>query len=345
MTLKSSEIHDYSCRNSAVPVPFVVSSSTCHAFHPLVVRPVVTMLDMFLKIVFNSPEFNRSIIFSMYLFSMTRKMIQFLRCVKIGGWKIYWFNIGPTSFPNGYCFWWKNRQVLVIVVLLWHVFGMQNHSYSISTHILWAELLEFLSHCCSIRDHFVRAMRDSDQGVRNVFVCKQFWSQLRTYSANNRLQLPIRVQFGCFLGFNFLVPMLLHLLAMCTHDRPLYLWIVRILQCLSSRNTVRFQQQSEILHPYIIYSICLVVTAFQFVLHTVATEDLCEQGHHNPMVFLSWSRWARMRNSTVLSQRVAPFYREKFRILRISVRLLRKDWAGLQRLMRKIVSIVSNSAQ
>ena len=30
---------------------------------------------------------------------------------------------------------------------------------------------------------------------------------------------------------------------------------------------------------------------------------------------LSWSRLARMRNSIALSQRVAPFYREKFRIL------------------------------
>ena len=50
--------------------------------------------------------------------------------------------------------------------------------------------------------------------------------------------------------------------------------IVRDLQCLSSWSLVQFQQHSEILHPYKIYSICLVVTAFQFVLHLAAIEDL-----------------------------------------------------------------------
>ena len=49
---------------------------------------------------------------------------------------------------------------------------------------------------------------------------------------------------------------------------------------------------------------------FQFVLQIVAIEDLCEHGHHNPKALLSWSRLARMRNSIVLPQRVAPFYHE-----------------------------------
>ena len=44
------------------------------------------------------------------------------------------------------------------------------------------------------------------------------------------------------------------------------------------------------------------MTAFQFVLRSVAIEDLCEQGHHNPMARLSGSRLARMKNSTVLPQ-------------------------------------------
>ena len=38
----------------------------------------------------------------------------------------------------------------------------------------------------------------------------------------------------------------------------------------------------EILHPYTNYSIYLVVTIVQFVLHIVAIEDLDSLGHHNP---------------------------------------------------------------
>ena len=52
-------------RISTTLVSFLVSSSSCHGFLPLVVRPMMTIQEMFLKIVFDSPEFNRSIIFSM----------------------------------------------------------------------------------------------------------------------------------------------------------------------------------------------------------------------------------------------------------------------------------------
>ena len=72
----------------------------------------------------------------------------------------------------------------------------------------------------------------------------------------------------------------------CIHDKPLH-EIVKILQCLSSRSIVQFQQHSEILRPDKICSICLIVTAFQFVLHIAAIEDLCWPGHHNPKVLLS----------------------------------------------------------
>ena len=41
-----------------------------------------------------------------------------------------------------------------------------------------------------------------------------------------------------------------HPLAKCTHDMPLILWIVRILQCLLSWSAVRLQLLSEILHQY-----------------------------------------------------------------------------------------------
>ena len=61
----------------------------------------------------------------------------------------------------------------------------------------------------------------------------KIWSQLHTYHASNWLQLPIRARFWCFLGSNLSVPMLLRLLVMYIHDRPLH-EIVKDLQCLSS---------------------------------------------------------------------------------------------------------------
>ena len=63
--------------------------------------------------------------------------------------------------------------------------------------------------------------------------------------------------------------MIHHLLEECIHDRPLH---KIVLQCLSSWNTVQFQQHSGILHPYNIYSIYLVVKASQFVFHIVAMQ-------------------------------------------------------------------------
>ena len=77
------------------------------------------------------------------------------------------------------------------------------------------------------------------------------------------------------------------------------------------------------------------MTASQFVLHIFAIEDLGWLGHHNPKALLSWSRLSRMRNSIALRQRVAPFYHENYRILHTFLRLLRKDWAGLQRQLRE----------
>ena len=187
-------------------------------------------------------------------------------------------------------------------------------------------------------------MRISDPGVRIVSVQRH----------NSDLNSVLTMQTtGCNFqyGPNFGVPL----------DASFWLWWLFIswksvfttcnciilwknLQCLSSWNTVRFQQHSEILHPYKFYLICLVGTAFQFVLHIVATEDLCWPGHHNPKAFLSWSRSARVRNLILFWQRVAPICREGFRTLRTFLRLLRKDWGGLQKQLCEKVSTVSKSA-
>ena len=73
---------------------------------------------------------------------------------------------------------------------------------------------------------------------------------LHIYFAGSWLWLQTRVQSKCSLESNLSGQMIFHLLAMCTHDRPLNLWIVRTLRCLLSWNTVRLQQQPGILHPY-----------------------------------------------------------------------------------------------
>ena len=64
MTLRSSEVQDCSWRISTILVSFLVSFSSCHAPLPLIVRPLRTVWEMFLKIIFHSPEMNRSIIVS-----------------------------------------------------------------------------------------------------------------------------------------------------------------------------------------------------------------------------------------------------------------------------------------
>ena len=113
------------------------------------------------------------------------------------------------------------------------------------------------------------------------------------------------------------------------------------LQCLSSWKTVHSQQHLEILYPYRIYSIYLVVTAFQFVLHIVAIEDLESLGHQDPTELMSWSVWARMKNLVVPSQRVSPFSREMIHTLHICLRLLRKrlNWFT-EMIMRKSLNRV-----
>ena len=157
------------------------------------------------------------------------------------------------------------------------------------------------------------------------------WSQLHIYRSSNWLQLPTRAQFWCSLGSILSVVTLNLLSEGCIHDKPLN-WIVSNHQRLSSWNTVHSPQHSQILHPFKIYSLCFLVKAFRFVLHIVAIEDSGVMGCHSPKELLSWSHWARVRNLIVPSpHQVAPICREGFHILHAFPRLLRKDWADLQK--------------
>ena len=61
------------------------------------ITPMIRVHKMVLKKIFDSPEFNRSVIFSGWP-SMTKKMDQFLRYWIIVEQIILWFNIGPSYF-------------------------------------------------------------------------------------------------------------------------------------------------------------------------------------------------------------------------------------------------------
>ena len=74
------------------------SSSCCQAYFPSIVRPMNRLWELVLKIFFSSPEMNRSILFSMYLLRMTKKMNYFLRNFVLRERMFPWFNINPLPF-------------------------------------------------------------------------------------------------------------------------------------------------------------------------------------------------------------------------------------------------------
>ena len=138
---------ELSWRISAIHVYFLVSSSSCHAFLPLFVRPMMTIQEMFLKIVFDSPEFNRSIIVSSNT-SMTKK----LASSTLENRRANIFLVQhQLKFSRQYVqFLWMSWQNLVFfVVLLWPLIGLPSHLHSILTHILRTAFLRFPARCCS----------------------------------------------------------------------------------------------------------------------------------------------------------------------------------------------------
>ena len=139
MSLKSSEINNYS---------WTVSAVLLSPFAP----PLRNLWKLTLKMFLNSPEMNCSIMFSLYLLRMSKKMGYFLRNVVRrerervipGSISIQFFHLSEWCSVN-------NQQVLFFAVLLLPLIGMQNPSHSVVTLVLRADLLEFLFHCCSNR--------------------------------------------------------------------------------------------------------------------------------------------------------------------------------------------------
>ena len=172
-------------------------------------------------------------------------------------------------------------QKFVFVVLLESLIGSQKQVHSILTHGLRTAFLRFSAE---------KFWPTSENGP-----CwkTQFWFPLHYFLSSCRLWLPIRVQFWCSLESNLSGQMNFHLLAKCTHDKPLNLRIVKIIQCLSSWNTVRLQLWSGILHQYKICSLCPVVITFQIVLYIFAVDPLIVVQDHRSKVCVSSSHLAR----------------------------------------------------
>ena len=209
---------------------------------------------------------------------MTKKMNQFLRHLIIGDWMFSWFNNSPT-FPNRYrsCGWADRILFLWLCFGLWSGCKMQLHS--ILTHILRTAFLRFPARCrlgpCRWTPWPTYSSHEKFWPMSENCLCLQiqFWLLLHIYLANSWLWLPTRAQFGVHSDPTFWFRWIfVYWQGVLTTGH----WIceLRILQCLSSWNTVRLQQQLGILHPYKICSLCLVVITFQFVLFFFAIEIL-----------------------------------------------------------------------
>ena len=171
---------------------------------------------------------------------MTKKMDQFLRHWIIGERMFSWFNSSPSPLPNrkSSCGWPGRISFLLFCFSL--LIGLQKQVNSSSTQILRTAFLRFPARCCSSSWPICLSHEKLWPRSENC-LCSQtkFWFPLRIHLAGNRLYLPIRAQFWCSLWSNLSVQMFLRLLAECTHDRPLNLWLVKILhKILSDLNNI-----------------------------------------------------------------------------------------------------------
>ena len=153
------------------------------------------------------------------------------------------------------------------------------------------------------------------------------WYQLHMYRANNWLQLLTRAQ--C-LVFPWIQPFGCD--AACSLGR-VYSRQATVLNCVRSPMSFVMKDcpfSTTLRNPASTQNL-LVVTAFQFVLHIVAIEDLESLGHQDPTELLSWSDWARMKNLIVPSQRVSPFSQERIFLFTYVCDWSITDWTALQK--------------
>ena len=142
-------MNDYSWIISAVLESPFCSSSCCQACFPSIVRSMNRLWEWILKIfsLFSRNEPLHPLLDVLAendeedqsLSSKLRTQRENVSLVQ------YQFN----SFFPWECFLMKSQQVLLFVVLLLPLIGLQNLSHPVVTHILRAELLDFLCRYCS----------------------------------------------------------------------------------------------------------------------------------------------------------------------------------------------------
>ena len=326
VSLKSSEINNYSWTISeALEYPFY-SSSCCQTCFLSIVRRMNTLWELNLKIFLHSPELCRSVFFSMHLLWMTNS-------------EKYYFP-GSMSIQLLVSMGTILGEESAFFLLCDFAFAFDRHAKAFALNFIAYSSSWSSGTSVSLLFKFITNWFDPWEILTQEWVLSLFKEKILTstpYLSCKKLvamQLPIRDQCWCFLGSSLSVVILLLLLEECIHDRSLCL-IVRDLQCLSSWSAVHSHQHSEILYPYRIFSICLVVTTSQSILHIVAIENLCTLGHHY-RTENEWGTWLSHHNKSP---------RSLVKGVIISLRLFRKDWTGLQkRFSEKKVSIVSWSA-
>ena len=164
MSFKSSEINSCSWTiNTVLESPFYSSSCCRPTCFPSIVRPKHRFWQLILRIFLHSPEMNRSLFFSLHLFWMTKTINYFLRYLVFGERIFPWFNIDPIPF-NGNDTWWRVSRFSSF----WICFCLRSTCkiflYSVLTHILRADLREFLFRCCS-------------NSAQTYFIHEKFWSR------------------------------------------------------------------------------------------------------------------------------------------------------------------------
>ena len=150
MSLKSSEINNCSCIISTVLESPSCSSSCCQTCFPSTIRPMNRLWEWILKIFFDSPDMNRSILFSMYCLRVSKKMDYFLRHFVLREKRIFpWFNVNPLPFIHRN----DTRWITSRFPSLWFCFCLclahKIFCTQFKTHILRPDLREFLCRYCS----------------------------------------------------------------------------------------------------------------------------------------------------------------------------------------------------
>ena len=272
------------------------------------------------KLTLNSPEMNRSIVFLLYLLKMTKKMNYFLRnlvrrereCFP-GSMSIQFLLPMGTllgEFPAG-------------SLLCGFAFAFDRHarSFTFSCNACssgWSSRTSVSLLFESITSLFIWSMRNFNPGVSVVF------TQRQNSNCNSVFAIHI-AGFDFKYGSNFCVPW----------NPSFWLW------CSFSRKSVFTTSPLSLVMKYCPISTTLInpasmqnllylpVKAFQFPLHIVALERFVMMGHHSPKELLPWFHSGQLIVRS--PYQVALIYREGIRILHTCLRLLRGDWADLQK--------------